>query len=231
MAGLPPETPVQQNPRQGGSSTSWLAKNKKAATIGTAVAGVAAIAWYKSHHTSSSASSASGTTAANSAAPYQAGMYDSSALDAYNQLAGNISDLNDTLDSLQAQVNSLGTPTNPTTSPPRNGTPATNPNVPAIPLTGPGSASAKANYDQALQAYRAAGPSAPFATLQKLMDAVLGTQAAYTGTAGTAAARAQYDQALQAYNAAFTAKAPASTLAEDMNKVLQTQSAYLGRGV
>lgn len=134
MAGLPPEAPPETGPgpsrKSGSTSTSaFFQRNKKASIAVAAVAGVAGLAYYKRHH-GAPAGSASSTAATTTTCPggYDSSGnclgaytgspfgYDSSSLDAYNQLAGSISGINDTLDTLQSNVNSLQSASGPTSS-------------------------------------------------------------------------------------------------------------------
>lgn len=113
---------------------------------------------------------------------------------------------------------------------PQTSPPSTTPNKP--PATGPGSAQARAAYDQALANYRAVvnNKGASNSVIEKLYLDVVGTQALYQGVSGTSAARAKYDQALNAYRQAAAGKANYATLQQLQKQVDITQAAYVGHG-
>jgi hypothetical protein len=99
------------------------------------------------------------------------------------------------------------------------------------PATGPGSAQARASYDQAINNYNAAAhvKGVTSATIAQLYYDVVGTRAAYLGQAGTPAAFAAYNQAWTAYKTAQAAHQN-SVLPALWVQVEETAAAYRGHG-
>lgn len=88
-------------PAGGKSASGWLASHK---AVAAGAAGVVVLALYQRNKATASTAGGSGTSVQGSgaAAPMPTYGYDSSVLDAYNQLSGAISNLNDEVSTLQA---------------------------------------------------------------------------------------------------------------------------------